>query len=327
MPDALRLLADREAIAELVRTYARAVDQRDFATIRDCFAPDFRASAWGPGNMDRDETMAYIEGVAIFRSTMHMMGNQLIHVDGDTATAVTRALLTHRIDSTPDRHEHSPRYLERLARRDGRWVIVERGGAEVLDGPGVRHVTSPDPAVRWLLDRAAVGDVLARDGFHDPARFLGSLVVELDGDRARAWSVAMPVADEVPAEVTMTPTLDVLERDGDGWRLVGRTEGAAPPVVPAAPSSDEPAVRALLDRASARDVVVAAGWRDGLSLTNNHRVTIDGAAAEVETYAYRPPAWGEAPERWVDRLVRSPSGWELVEHRVEDNRMPDDRVR
>ena len=327
MPDALRLLADREAIAELVRTYARAVDQRDFATIRGCFAPDFRAAAWAPGNMDRDETMAYIEGVAIFRSTMHMMGNQLIHVEGDTATAVTRALLTHRIDSSPDRHEHAPRYLERLARRDGRWVIVERGGVEVLDGPGVRGSTSPDPAVRWLLDRAAVGDVLAREGFGERARFLGSLLVELDGDRARAWSVAMPIADEVPVEVTMTPTLDVLERAGHGWRLVERSEGAAPPGVPTVPASDAPGVRTLLDRAAARDAVIAAGWLDGLSLTNNHRVLLDGDAAEVETYAYRPPAWGEAPERWVDRLARTAAGWAIVEHRVEDNRMPDDRVR
>lgn len=327
MPDALRLLADREAIAELVRTYARAVDHRDFATIRDCFAPDFRAAAWGPGNMDRDETMAYIEGVAIFRSTMHMMGNQLIHVDGDGATAVTRALLTHRIDSSPDRHEHAPRYVERLARRDGRWAIVERGGDEVLDGPGVAGVTYPDPAVQWLLDRAAVADVLARDGFDDPARFLGSLLVTIDGDRARAWSVAMPVADQVPVEVTMTPTLDELERHGDGWRRTGRSEATAAPEPQPAPASGEPGVRALLARATARDAVVAAGWSEGLSLTNNHRVALDGETAEVETYAYRPPAWGEAPERWVDRLARTTSGWAIVEHGVEDNRMPDDRVR
>ncbi|MCU1372977.1 MAG: hypothetical protein JWO68_263 [Actinomycetia bacterium] len=324
MTDAVTVLEDREAIAEVVTTYARGVDLRDFDAVRGCFAPDLHVVAWGPGDMDRDETMAYISGVAIFRQTMHMMGNQLIDIDGDRATALTQALLAHDHDSWDELLVESPRYVERLERRAGGWHIVERGGTPVADGP--RLPTSDDPAVRWLLDRAAVTDVLAAEAFVDgPLRFSGSRVVHIDGDDAVAWSVALTVEPRterafVAPHAEAEPTLDRLVRTADGWQLVERQPAEGQPTAPAPPVSADARVRALLDRTAARDAVIVAGWREGTTVTNNHRV--DLATGVVETYAYRPPEWATAPERWVDRV----EGGVVVDHRVESNRMPDAKI-
>jgi ketosteroid isomerase-like protein len=304
--DALQLLEDREAIAELVRAYARAVDRRDFDAVRACFAPDLHVvDWWGVTDMDLDQTMAYIEGVRIFASTMHMMGNQVIHVDGDEATALTRALLTHTADGTTERHEHAPIYTERLERRAGRWLVVERGGPEVLDGPGVTGVATDDPAVQWLLDRAAVADRIAALGFGDQPRFVGRVVVDPLEDRGSF--TALPAATPMPPEVEA--------------QVVRWGEGEV--TLPERPTSTDPRVRRLLllgelrDRSTLRSPATA--------LTGNQRVTVAdrGTGATVETYAYQPPAWGVRPEVWLDRYVDGA----LVERVVGDNVMPEDRMR
>lgn len=331
MTDAVTVLEDREAIAEVVTRYALGVDLRDFDAVRSCFAPDLHVLAWGPGDMDRDQTMAYISGVAIFRETMHMKGNQVVHVDGDRATALTQALLSHGHDSWDELLVESPRYIEVLARRPDGWAIVERGGTPVADVP--RLATSDDPAVRWLLDRAAVTDLLAVEAFTDSGsvRFSGSRLVDVDGDEARAWSVALTVEPRTERAFVLPraeaePTLDLLARTGDGWRHVERRVADGPPSAPAVPSSDDARVARLLDLAGVRDAVVVAGWHDGPVVTNNLRVELGGDTATCETYAYRPPDWAIDPERWVDRLRRADGRWTIADHRVESNVMPDDKV-
>jgi ketosteroid isomerase-like protein len=332
MGDIVRLLEDREAIAAVVTTYARGVDHRDFEAVRGCFAPDLHVVAWGPGDMDRDETIAYISGVAIFRETMHMMGNQVLHVDGDRATALTQALLAHDHDSWDELLVESPRYVEVLERRAGGWQIVERGGAPVAGLP--RLPDSDDPALRWLLDRAAIVDLLAVEAFTPggPVRFSGSRLVRLDADEARVWSVALTVEPRtdrhfVAPSAEAEPTVDVVARTSDGWRHVERRAAREAPDAPIVPTSDDRRVQGLLDRAAVRDAVVAFGWHEGTTVTNNHRVAIEGDGATVESYAYRPPDWATSPERWVDRLERRDGRWSVVEHRVASNRMPDAEVR
>ena len=63
---------------------------------------------------------------------MHMFGNQYIEVDGDTAHVDTYAMLTHHRDDEHGRtHELNMsrgRTSRDLTRRDGRWVVTQRGG-------------------------------------------------------------------------------------------------------------------------------------------------------------------------------------------------------
>jgi hypothetical protein len=203
------------------------------------------------------------------------MGNQVIHVDGDEATAVTRALLTHSPDGDGERHEHSPIYAERLVRRDGAWSIVERGGEQVLDGPGVTGTTTDDPALRWLLDRAAIADRIGHLGFGDEPRFVGRVLIDPGEDRGSF--VELPARSPMPAEVEA--------------RTVHWGDGEV--TLPRRPTSDDPRVQRLLDLGEARDRATLA--TPPTAVVNNQRVTFDGGTT-VESYVYLPPAWGEHAE-------------------------------
>jgi hypothetical protein len=162
--DPVQVLADRDAIHDVVMRYARGVDTRDMEMVRACFAPDCDASQWGPELADRDAMIEYIRGVGHFHTTMHMMGNQFVEVDGDRAAVDSYAMLTHhreRGDGTRSKLDGSGnRYVERLERRDGRWVITRRGGEPTWAPTGVTELTTDDLTVQWLLDRAEIHDLM-----------------------------------------------------------------------------------------------------------------------------------------------------------------------
>ena len=163
--DAVRVLADRDQIHDIMLRYSHGVDQREMEIVRACFAPDLLTVGWGPlgEGFDREALIRFISGVGHFRETMHMMGNQLIEVDGDTATMDTFAQLTHRLDGDSEKLLVSSSYVEKLTRRDGEWVITQRGGEPAWAPNGVDGLQSDDPAVHWLLDRAAIRDAVVRD--------------------------------------------------------------------------------------------------------------------------------------------------------------------
>ena len=162
---ALQLLVDRAEIHDVMMRYAAGVDRRDFGLVSSCFAEDLKVVGWGNHNFpDREALIEFISGVAHYDMTMHMMGNQFIEVSGDRADMDTYAMLTHhRIDNEGKPVElnvSGGRYVEKLARQDGSWRIVQRGGEPEWAPTGVTQVTTLDPAVRWLLDRAEIHDVM-----------------------------------------------------------------------------------------------------------------------------------------------------------------------
>ena len=275
--DAVRVLADRDEIHDIMMRYSHGVDQREMEIVRACFAPDLKTVGWGPGEgFDRDALIRFISGVGHFRETMHMMGNQLIEVDGDTASMDTFAQLTHRLDGDPEKLLVSSRYVEKLTRRDGAWAITQRGGEPVWAPNGVDALSSDDPAVQWLLDRAAIRDAVVRDTVDaDTAaigrvrNFLGTRLVTVDRDEAWAESYALvtriPDGEDRarPAEV-ITPVRwsDHLVRENGRWRLESRTVDGPGHfhALPVPPSTDDVAVCALLDRAMVIDAVTALSY-------------------------------------------------------------------
>ena len=162
--DPVQLLVDRDEIHDLVMRYARGVDTRDMEAVRSCFAPDCDVSRWGPGMTDREAMIDYISGVGHFHTTMHMMGNQFVEVDGDAGQVDSYAMLTHHSDDRAGRtHQmnmNGSRYVERVARRDGRWVVTQRGGEPRWAPIGVTGAVTDDPATQWLLDRAEIHDLM-----------------------------------------------------------------------------------------------------------------------------------------------------------------------
>lgn len=162
---AIRLLADRAQIGDVIMRYAAAVDRRDWELLESCFSPDVKVVGWRDRDFaDRGELLDYIQGVSHFHTTMHMMGNQFIEVDGDRASLESYAMLTHHGhggEGGPiELNRSGGLYIERLERRPDGWVIGQRGGEPVWAPTGVTAVGSDDPTVRRLLARAEIHDLM-----------------------------------------------------------------------------------------------------------------------------------------------------------------------
>jgi ketosteroid isomerase-like protein len=124
----LAYLSDRQAIHDLVTRYACAVDRRDFAAVAACFTPDADTdyTYWkGPIREVLEKIRA---GVGGFAMTMHVLGNHLATVDGDSATSETYAVCYHRRPGVPDGAQLvvAMRYLDDLVRTPDGWRIRRR---------------------------------------------------------------------------------------------------------------------------------------------------------------------------------------------------------
>lgn len=126
-PDTLRWLADCLEIRDCVHRYARGLDRHDADILRSVFHPDAIDNhgayvghveefiAWGN---------AWHERVAI--AHMHNMNTHVAEIDGDEAHALTYVIfvLCRRDGRTV--HSGGGRYLDRLERREGHWLIAFR---------------------------------------------------------------------------------------------------------------------------------------------------------------------------------------------------------
>jgi len=257
------LLHDRLAIHDLVNRYAAGVDRRDFDLVASCFTPDVEVIGWGGRDLaDRDDLLELIRGVAAFDMTMHMMGNQRIEVHADAAWVVTRARLAHRLrrpdSSMYELNVEDARYTERLARREGRWVITQRGGGDPAPSDQLARCSTSDPVLRWLLDRAVederraagppfvgitagtgpppavreatapvrslvdratIRDAVVRATSQERDTVLNNHVAVIEGDEATAETYAY-VGE--PWHEGALRFVDRLVRESDAWRVVDR---------------------------------------------------------------------------------------------------------
>jgi ketosteroid isomerase-like protein len=128
MNDALRELLDKQALYELVATYCRACDRRDFALVRSLYHDD---AIDDHGSMFRGGPDAYVawlpQVMANFEATAHAVHNALFVVQGDHAQGELYTTAYHRT--------HSPgaqdiviggRYLDRYERRGDAWKFAHR---------------------------------------------------------------------------------------------------------------------------------------------------------------------------------------------------------
>jgi len=120
---------DRLVINDLLARYCDRLDAYDIDAVGECFAPDARAD-YGPGRggeiVGRDAIGQRIrDGQAAFRRTHHQLGHGTVNFDAanhDRAGAVTAAITWHeRWDGR--RELLALRYVDRLVRVDGTWLI------------------------------------------------------------------------------------------------------------------------------------------------------------------------------------------------------------
>ena len=89
-------MTDQQDIVDLTIAYTWALDTKQFADLRDVFLPDATADLRDVECDGIDAIIARIEGALTpLAATQHLIGNQQVRVDGDTATCRTQLLAQH----------------------------------------------------------------------------------------------------------------------------------------------------------------------------------------------------------------------------------------
>lgn len=126
--EAVRRLADRAAIQDVMLRYARGVDRKDLDLVASCFLPDAAyEGALAHGTIT--EALARLRtSMARYESTMHFVGNQLIEISGDSAQSETYAVAYHRLTegNVTQLFAVGVRYLDELVRAGEQWRIRRR---------------------------------------------------------------------------------------------------------------------------------------------------------------------------------------------------------
>lgn len=125
-------LADRLAIEDLLTTYARAVDTKDWDLYESVFSDDAVIDYTSSGGIrgSRSEVRAWVsKALELFTMTQHIVTNHHIVVDRDTATSHTDFFNPM---GRPDGEGGlallfvGGAYKDRLRRHQGRWWITDR---------------------------------------------------------------------------------------------------------------------------------------------------------------------------------------------------------
>ncbi|MGE5773762.1 MAG: nuclear transport factor 2 family protein [Hyphomicrobiales bacterium] len=125
--DTIRELSDRQQIEELMSRYAHAVDRHDTDLIRQVYHSD--ATDWhGPFRGNVEGFIAWVnplhEGKT--RGHTHNVTTHWSEIDGDSAWAETYVLFALFLRERHVVMLGSGRYIDRLERRQGRWLIADR---------------------------------------------------------------------------------------------------------------------------------------------------------------------------------------------------------
>jgi len=123
-------VADHLAVVAGLHRYAYAIDDRDLDAVRGVFTADAHldyTASGGPAGA-RDEVVDWIgTGIAMLGATQHVVTNELVDLDGDTATSrcyLVNPLLTAGDDPTVVLL--GGEYRDRWRRADDGWRIVDR---------------------------------------------------------------------------------------------------------------------------------------------------------------------------------------------------------
>jgi hypothetical protein len=127
-----RLLA-KQAIAETLYLYCRAMDRIDEAMTLSVWHPDatcnYSSTEGVPDMLFRDYLAGSAKARAGFANHSHQITNMLIRPDGDRAVSeayFTASLQTRPAGGMVTEHLWRGRYLDRWTRLDGRWLIRRR---------------------------------------------------------------------------------------------------------------------------------------------------------------------------------------------------------
>ena len=117
---------DRRQLQDVMLSYAAAVDDRDMARYRACFAEDAEIVGFGEETVTgADAWTASVESqLDAFSSTQHLMSPQLASITGDTASARTDVQALHVLkDGNGAIFTLWATYLTDFVRKEDGWKI------------------------------------------------------------------------------------------------------------------------------------------------------------------------------------------------------------
>lgn len=175
-------LLDKQACAEVMMTYCRAIDRRDERLLRSVFHPDsqhrhgFSGPSSDPSRPSRpgkpgDFVAFALEVLATHTHTHHQLGNIFIELEPDGATAYSEAYFTahHRMRANSDPKAGADafdtemdlwvggRCMDRLTKRNDVWKIAYRVGTTDwmrIDPPSSRGHTATPAELRSQPNRS-----------------------------------------------------------------------------------------------------------------------------------------------------------------------------
>jgi hypothetical protein len=126
----LQALLAKQDLAELNAAYSRAVDRLDEQALVDLFHPDAFVDSGVLHGDPRYFAREFVKWVRTHaRVVSHSVCQQWFDVDGDVARGETYVLAVARLKEKGGTERDvltAGRYLDRYARRDGRWRFLER---------------------------------------------------------------------------------------------------------------------------------------------------------------------------------------------------------
>lgn len=140
---------DRAALRQTAETYALGADRRDKDAWRAVMAPDIEIVGPGFAISGLEANLGSIDHLAqAFVATRHVIHDQDLTVDGDTASGETRCTAEHRIAGR-DGHGDTLmvwaiRYQDRWRREGGAWKFARR--ELTVDWEELRPVRNPGAA-------------------------------------------------------------------------------------------------------------------------------------------------------------------------------------
>lgn len=168
--DAVHTLIAERQIRDLIARYARGVDRRDGALIRDCFHPG-ALTHYGVFDGDVDQFVPWVLAyVNDYSRTTHFMGSSIIdwpdNRSGLPAIVETYAIALHEKSGGDQRHN---------------WV----SGIRYVDRFERRSASATSDAVWRIAERTVVGDWLRVDPIENHRRF------------AKAMATGLPSSDDM----------------------------------------------------------------------------------------------------------------------------------
>lgn len=128
---AITQLIDERNLRDLAATYMRGLDRLDSALLRSVFDDDATIHYGAfTGSPDAMVIMA-MQVLSAYRTTQHFLGQITLSLNGDSATGEVYFQAFHQHATEDFDRFICGRYIDRYARRDGRWYITHR--TEVVD--------------------------------------------------------------------------------------------------------------------------------------------------------------------------------------------------